>query len=284
MKLNSTEKLIEYSEHEYGVKVPIDQLDVDMDVQRALVPFRVNKLAKNWDPSLVGELLVFADTESGLYLIGDGHHRKVVAQDKGATEMDCEVFTGVSKPDQARIFLGRNDRGVIGKTDRDRNLNTLKDPDTLMINAACQQAGLVFIGNAKEDVTFGERTAAVAIMNDAERRGKGLNGAKHLADVLTFYTEVFSTSIARSERVEPMVLQAISKLLLKKPDLDREWLAQQLINVPPQQIVASSVLFRKQQQATGKSLGAVRACAQLIAGWYNRYSHKQPGRRIPPAV
>jgi hypothetical protein len=270
---------IQYTGHKYGKSVPIEKLVVDLDVQRAIVPYRVDKLSRNWDSSLVGELLVFANAD-GTFNIGDGHHRQVVAASRGVRSMDCEIFYGVSKADQARIFLGRNDRGSIARVDRDRNLATLRDPDTLLINAAAQKAGLVFIGNSSEQVTFGDRASAVAIMNDARRRFRDDNGSQHLADVMTFYCEVFASSLARGERVEPTLLKGLSKVMLRKPELDRDWLASRLVSQAPQSIVAHGQLWRKQAQAERHNMSATRATAQLIASWYNTYAHKATGKRI----
>jgi len=272
---------ISYTKHEYGVQVPTDQLSVDLDVQRALAPGRVAKINKAFDPALVGELLVFANEKTGEWLIGDGHHRKTVAAMRGLPFLECEVYWGVSKEDQARMFLGRNDRGGMSLVDRDRNMATMRDGLTLAINAACQAAGLRFIGNSRQEVTFGDRAAAVAIISDAQRRAKGKsNGQQHLAQVLLFYTSTFASSIARGERVEPILLKGLSKLFLRKPDLDQDWLVQQIVGVPPQVLVSSAEDERRRIQGQGKSVSLARAMALVLATYYNRWSHKVAGKAI----
>lgn len=224
---------IQYTSQKHGVQVPLSELDIDIDVQRALMPSRLRKMIKTFDPAGVGELLV-SQREDGSHFIIDGQHRKVVLEQvDGYSHASCEVLNGLSKRDEARLFLMRNDRSGVSRADRNRNMATYGDPDTLKVQMACQAEGFVFITNDARDRTFTDREAAVAILAAAES-AKKYEGTpeQHLSHVLGFYARVWGTD----EVPQSVILKALSRLLLRKePNEDR--LYERLRDVPAQQLV-----------------------------------------------
>jgi hypothetical protein len=267
---------IQFTDHKHGVDVGVNDIKLDLSVQRAVMPARVRKLVANFDPILLGELLI-SERADGLYIL-DGHHRLNVAKQVGQPSVTCEVFTGMPRADEARLFLGRNDRANIAQEARDRNLATSGDQATLDVQMAAQSAGFVFIAERVEDSTFRDRAAGVAIMVDAERRKHvETTGPEHLARVLGFYARVYGNQ----ERPESLLLRAVSKIYLGQPEVDENRLFEKLRGLPPQQIVATAAA-RRAEVSIIRSLSNTKAAVEIIAEQYNRGLPADSARRIRP--
>jgi len=268
---------IEFTDHKYGVDVAVGDIKVDLAVQRATVPARVRKLTANFNPTLVGELLV-SERPEGLFVL-DGHHRLTAAQNangNGMTAVTCEVFKGLSKADEARLFMGRNDRANIARVDRDRNLATSGDQATLDVQMAAQSAGYVFVADSVEDSTFRDRAAGIAIMRDADRRKYiELSGPEHLSRVFSVYARAYGNK----ERPESTLLKALSKILLGKFEVDEDRLYDRLRGLPPQQLVASAKQ-RQVELSMTRGVSTVRVAVELIAEQYNRGLPTDSPKRI----
>lgn len=261
---------IKYNKHDYGQVLPLGQLRIQLDVQRTTIPGRVKKLRENWQEPLEGELLVFGPYYEGtgknrqtFYLVGDGGHRMSAKLDLGHTEATCEVFGGVSKEDQALVFLGRNDRAGIASADKNRNLATLQDEDTLSISRAATAHGFVFIANSPADVTFADRAAGVAVIGDGARHG---DGPTHLAHVFEVYAALFGTV----ERVDGGVFRALSKVLAKLPDLDLKRFVTKFAGMPVQVVSSNAAYYRERQLSEGRSIGRTRGIAQYMGSVYDQ--------------
>lgn len=268
---------IEYKGHRHGIDVALSDLKIDMAVQRAIIPSRVRKIATNFDPILIGELLV-SEREDGLYIL-DGHHRMAAALSQNGntpTTVTCEVFTGLSKANEAQLFLGRNDRASVRSHDRFRNLATLGDQETLNVQMAAQAAGFVFISDDVEDATFRDRAAAVAIMRDADRR-KGIEatGIEHLTRVLKFYARMYGNQ----DRVESLIVKAVSKIFLKHDSADEDRLYDRLRGIPPQQ-VAQMAEQHYANESPVRSLSKVTAAVEAVIEVYNRGLPANSDKRI----
>jgi hypothetical protein len=268
---------ISYTDHDHGVALFVDEIQVDLAVQRALMPARVRKLVASFDPILLGELLISQRPEGAFVL--DGHHRLQAAKNangSGVQTVTCEVFKGLSKADEARLFMGRNDRANIAREARDRNLATSGDQPTLDIQMAAQSAGFVFIAEKVEDSTFRDRAAGVVIMADADRRRYvETTGPEHLARVFAFYARTYGNQ----ERPESLLLRAISRIFVGKFEVDEDRLYERLHGLPPQQLVANAVQRRAELSLT-RGVSAVRAALEVIAEQYNRSLASDSPKRI----
>lgn len=256
---------IGYTDHKWAVDVATGDIKLDLAVQRALVPTRVRKLVTNFDPILLGTLLV-SERAEGLFIL-DGQHRLDAAKKHDVSTVNCEVFTGLSKADEARLFMGRNDRANIAAHDRNRNLATSGDQDTLDVQMAAQAAGFAFITDKVEDSTFRDRAAGIIVMRDAERREYvDASGPEHLARVLTFYARAYGNQ----ELPESSVVKAVSKLFVnRKSEVDEDRLYNKLRGLPAQQIDAMARQRREEEQSV-RSLSVVRAATEIITDEYNR--------------
>jgi hypothetical protein len=266
---------IQFEDHKHGVEVAVGDIQLDIAVQRAIVAARLRKLTANFDPILLGEVLVSERADGKLYIL-DGQHRLRAAEQSGVPTVTCEIFTGLSKPDEARLFMGRNDRAGIAKNDRDRNLATSGDQDTLNVQMAAQSAGYRFVTDKVEDSTFRDRATGITIMKDAEkRRYIEASGPEHLGRVLSFYARTYGNQ----ERPESVLLKSVSKIFVGKFEVDEDRLYERLRGMPPQQLVASAQQ-RKVELSVTRGVSTVRAALELIAEQYNRGLPADSPRRI----
>ena len=103
--------------------VPTDLYDVDYDYQRVITA-NVNTIRDTWDIALCDPLR--ASYRNGKFFIIDGQHRYYAAIAKGVEDLPCIVHTGLTKEDEARLFVRLN-------TSR----KTLKPIDTFRANIIC---------------------------------------------------------------------------------------------------------------------------------------------------
>jgi hypothetical protein len=250
---------IKCSNHKFGQKLPLTDLRIKVEVQRALVPRRVAKLQKEFDPCQVGELLVHAEGD-GTYSVIDGNHRREVMISLGIAKWECEAFWGLSEEDQGKLFLGRNDRAGIASADKHRVLKTTGNEGVEIVFNAARSAGLVFIGNPGETLTYTDLGAAEAIMTEASRGG--LSPTAHLAEMFQLYTAAFG----KVELCDSYVLRGIHKVVLRSDTLDRAELVQVLASRPLQVILADMKSYMQDEHENGNRINRVSAAHDVLAG------------------
>jgi hypothetical protein len=124
----------EVSGRRYEVtELPANALDVDPDVQRVLNPERVKKLAENFDESALGILTVsarvssdaLADKVEHRYVVLDGQTRlaalrRFTGHEDTNYPVICQVYHGLTRQEEAEIFLSHNDRAAVRTLDKFR--------------------------------------------------------------------------------------------------------------------------------------------------------------------
>lgn len=91
-------------------KIPFSKIDVDIRYQRNVDEKRVQVMAKNYDPSRIG-VLVVAPRPHGRFVVIDGQHRRAAAALAGHNNVAtlCEVHEGLSETQEAEMFLLLNE-------------------------------------------------------------------------------------------------------------------------------------------------------------------------------
>lgn len=87
-------------------EVPISLMRIDDSYQR-LVQNNIKKLMRNWKDEECQALLV--SYRDGYFYIMDGQHRFVVANVKNISHLVCEIYTGLSREQEAERFSKQND-------------------------------------------------------------------------------------------------------------------------------------------------------------------------------
>lgn len=269
---------INYARQEFGVDIRVGDVKVKMDYQRPVIPSRLRKLVKSFDPLLVGEILIVREFDGTLTVL-DGQHRVETFKELGIETIKAEVLEGVSHEDRGRLFLGRNNRSGVAKLHRDRSLATAGDEITLKIDAAAQAAGFVFIAEETHKSTFRDADTARVIYNAGERSKvfRDLTGGEHLTNVLSLYAKVYGTD----ERPESLILKGMSMLLLSKQEteVDPERLSRLLRGIPPTEATKNARQLQA-EIARYDSIGPARAMKRYIIDLYNRGLPNDSAKRL----
>ena len=114
--------------------VPASQLTVDPEVQRLPDPRRVKRIADDWDSLMVGVLTVShrtqplvpgvqygSDNPVDTFVVLDGQTRleafRVVCGPRTNQTLDAQVYEGLTKAEEAEIFLKHNNRRAVHARD-----------------------------------------------------------------------------------------------------------------------------------------------------------------------
>jgi len=167
--------------------VSVDRMSIRQECQRRVDPAWVDRIANAFDPDLIGKPLLWHPTDSnGEFVVLDGNHRRLaVIKALGKNQrIECEVISGISLKDAARLFLGRNRVRISRPIDRFMVSLTAQDPAALAIARTVHKAGLK-IGPAQAAATV---TAVVALQRIVKLGSDEDQGLKLLAQVLELHT------------------------------------------------------------------------------------------------
>lgn len=89
----------------------LESLSVPTEYQREERPHLVRKIMREFDPDLLGLLVVVRDRDGGQWIL-DGQHRWLALAGLGYQSAWCEVLHDVPLERQAEIFNGRNSRRI----------------------------------------------------------------------------------------------------------------------------------------------------------------------------
>lgn len=102
-------------------QLTVDQLRVDPSVQRPLDVKRANKIAAELNPAAIGMVCVSARDDND-YVVIDGQHRVEALRIAGMSDdkIPCEVYTGLSRSEEAAMFRLRNNTKEVTRLDKFR--------------------------------------------------------------------------------------------------------------------------------------------------------------------
>lgn len=156
--------------------VTVADLKVDPTVQRRLNIPRAKTIAASFDPSLLGVLCVSDRGGDGLYVV-DGQHRLTALRLAGweHKKVACNVYTGLSRSDEARWFVGLNDARKPQALDSFRVRLVGEEPIAVDIADVLSDYGLD-VGFANEDGMVAAVTALEWVYNGT---GTSTSGEPH---------------------------------------------------------------------------------------------------------
>lgn len=194
--------------YEYAV-LPTDALFVDARYQRPLSHF-ANEITENWDPTLVGTLVV-SRRAANRYAIVDGQHRFAAGQTLGVGALPCVVYD-LSERDEAHLFarlqrLRRNVRPL----DRYRAELFAGDERAVFINRQLKRFGITAT-NASGSTVGPDDLAAIVSLEWIYNRDPEL------------IPRVLETLIAawpqRSGRFAGEILKGLALFFTRRTDVD----------------------------------------------------------------
>lgn len=155
--------------------VPIAQMKVNPNSQRALNQAWVDKLAADFDPEQLGHLVV--NLRDKWYWIMDGMHRMTMMRQIGwgDQQIQCDVYEGLSEQEEADGFLKLNDQLAISALSKYKVALTAARPVEVEIDRIVRAEGLI----VSKDKVEGAVTAVGTL-----RRVHGRAGSTTLARTL----------------------------------------------------------------------------------------------------
>lgn len=123
--------------------IPVGEIEVDPTIQRPLNVAWAEKIGRDLDPDLVGVIHV-SKRSNGRYVVIDGQHRiygiKNVFGNNG-TLVECKVYEGLTKAQEAEFFVGLNDFRRPTRIDVFLKSVIANDPDAVAINKITREYG-----------------------------------------------------------------------------------------------------------------------------------------------
>lgn len=191
--------------------VPVADLRIDTEYQRAISGGRVDRMAADWNWIACGVITVaLRGPGSGEYYVIDGQHRVVTAERVGIVELPCMVFESKDHRDEAQGFLDTNiSRRPMSILDRYRALLVVGDPVALRVKEHLEE--------------FGKEAAFPGGKTDASRATK-VGCIDTMMNCVRVDDEVFS-------RIWPLINKvADGKLVTKKLIAGMFYLERYLVN------------------------------------------------------
>lgn len=151
--------------------LPADMLDIDPTVQRSLNHSRVRRMAADFHEAALGVLIVSARTGSFIpgsgqeaerrvrYVVLDGQTRLAALRVFAGTEstkmpVTCQVFTNLSKREEAEIFIEHNDRAAVRKIDLFRLALVAHQPWAIELHDLARKHGFETVDSAPKTHRF----------------------------------------------------------------------------------------------------------------------------------
>lgn len=124
------------------VDMKITEFSVDPAVQRQLNEPRVKKIAKEFNPQLLG-LITASKRLDGRFYVLDGQHRLAAARQVGYTGyVATRVYENMDVVEEADSFLGLNDTRKVSALDKFHVRVTKGEPGAVALNNALNRYGL----------------------------------------------------------------------------------------------------------------------------------------------
>lgn len=155
--------------------IDVSALLVDPEYQRELSPQWVRKIANEFDPDVLGVLVVSRRADGNIYVV-DGQHRVAAILEMGwhDQKVPCNVYDGLSLEDEAKIFWKpQTSRKYLAPGPRFRARLIAGEPEALKIREIVEANGFsitVNAGGAGPEKSI----SAVSALEHVHSRGAGM--------------------------------------------------------------------------------------------------------------
>jgi len=235
-------------------RIKPDDIKIDPRYQRDLDDRRALRMAEALDPDRVGVPLLSERSNGDLYAV-DGQHRVVAHQIAGVGHkvILCEVMQGLTRTDEARLFIERNTGSTrVRPLDLFRARVEAKEPEALEILDIVEHAGLR-VARSQTTTSVG----SVGALQFAFRRG-----------VLHLTLELLVRWCGGNDRTvfEGAIIKIVSRFFAEYPHADPVWLAKRLSKVAPGRLRDAV----KRLCGAGNDITPHEAACQILRGHYNK--------------
>lgn len=187
---------------ETGTVTVKDTFLIDPDIQRGEVTKEIEKFSKEFNPLALGTLTISV-RENGVWSVVDGQQRLATSRRVGYTEpIPVNFHYGLSKDEEAQLFLALNDRRSVTALSRFKTRVTAQEPAALGISQILQDLGITvgtgtgFSAIQTADKVYGQKNGPgklrwslemVQAIYDSEGKGGVYNG-----DVIEAFALIYS--------------------------------------------------------------------------------------------
>jgi hypothetical protein len=120
----------------------VTEFVVDPSVQRQLNEPRVNKLAKDFNPKMLGLITASKRLDGRSYIL-DGQHRIMAARKAGYSGyVATRLYENLTVAEEAQLFLDLNDTRKVNALDKFLVRATMGDPSAVALKDALERVGL----------------------------------------------------------------------------------------------------------------------------------------------
>lgn len=229
-------------------RVPLNELVVDPTYQRVLDVKRVERIADDFNPALLGTLEV--SRRNGKCAVFDGQHRLAALKRRGAKDAPCLIHEGLTVPQEAMLFVNlQTQRKTLTPMDRFKARLAAGDAKAKDILAIAAEYGYSIQqgGHAKE-------IGAVSALDRVYDRGGSVLLEKVFLLLLTWQGEPRSTDGALIEGLG---------IAIERFESDKRWAG---IRSALEDITATSLLRKAiaQLEMGGGSASRPQAVAKEI--------------------
>lgn len=263
----------------------LGELWIDPDIQRGVVHSEVKKIVKGFNEAALGTITVSSrETPTGRTLsLLDGQQRVTALRELGYDKkVAAMVHYGLTRPQEARLFLDLNFRRAVTALRQFRTQLTAEDPTAVAIKTMLDDVGIEFGGlKGFNAVTAAERIyrrPALATYEDAP------DGPTCLKWALSMVHGVYDLE-ERGGVYNGHVIEAFSILYRHfAPHIDQKRLAEKLLSMGGGTAGISTLIGQ------GRTIKSINpnwhisfAIGQALVGFYNRHKRTNPAfpTRLP---
>lgn len=120
--------------------VPVEEIYIDERVQQRIKPGKVERISQNFDVNLAGTITLSLRKDGTLICL-DGQHRVAGAKKSGVEQLPALIYSNLSLQEEARMFLGHNEKSNPTPVAKFRVSVTEKDPEAVAINEIIESFG-----------------------------------------------------------------------------------------------------------------------------------------------
>jgi hypothetical protein len=243
--------------------VPLQSTHHDPDVERPLLPRRVDKFMRTWDWAKVGEITVAYDHDMGRLIRIDGGHRIEAAMGIGIEALPMKVWYGLTKPQMQAMFVGLNDQATVQAIERFVKSVGAGDEESVMVYGIIRNHGLEVRASSGDGVFHAAASAVTAYRLDGT--GEALD--KALTTILTAWGRT-------EDAVQAPLVAGFTRWHRRHHDLSCRELASKVKVESARAFLAEAKAIR-----STRAMPLWRAVAQHAT---DRYNHRrQDSNRLP---
>lgn len=250
------------------MRIRADHLVIDPDVQRMQDARRITKIANEWNDEAVGILTVSHRTGPDgswrgqeEYVVIDGQTRYLaLLERKGAdtvAALRCDVYEGLTKEEEASLFLMHNDRKAINPRDLFRLSLTAGEPWAVEIHNITYEYGWYVQGDEppRAQAKHMHRFQAISAVKKVYQSGP---------ETLRRTLHIINTGWGfEPNTVINETLMGIGTVIARHPEADDANLIRKLSRITPDRYLATVADYHRVSGVNSKAQAAYRFTIDL---------------------